>query len=152
MTAPQRPYDRLLRPISLGDALTEPEADSLFIESTTGQPKITIQTTLEIDGHTLNVTFTDTSIADVLAILRRQARPQPAPAQPKVRTPRKARQKPRYEVVWSDYDFDDAPEPDAHGAAVVATAAQLLELGKAAGWSDALNLARQAINTQENLQ
>jgi hypothetical protein len=150
-----RPYDHILRPISLGDALATPAADELFVESTSNQPKITIQTTLEIDGHTLNITFNDTSISDALAILRRQARPQRSGngrALP-IRPPRKPRQrKPRYEAVWTDYDFDDAPEPDAHGAAVVATATQLLELGKAAGWSNALELARHALTTQETLQ
>lgn len=136
MTAPQRPYDRLLRPISLDQAHAEP-ADSLFVEPlASGHPRIVIQTTIQIDGHDLALTFYDTPVDQVLAILRRQAQPAPQ----RGNTPRR-RSKPRYTAIWSDYDFDDAPDADPRGAAVVATAAQLLELGKAAGWSNALELA-----------
>lgn len=155
MTAPSRPYDRLLRPISLADALATPAADALFIEPTaSGHPRLIISTTIEADGHQLSLTFYDTPVDQVLAILRRQHQParpgRGTPAQPR-RAPGRSR-RPRYEAVWSDFDFDDAPDADPRGAAVVATATQLLELGKASCWSNALDLARHAISTQETRQ
>jgi hypothetical protein len=103
-------YHRTLPPISLDDALSTPTADELFIESS-GQPKITIQTTLEIQGFTLHITLNDTSISEALAILRRQAQPHVEPAQPMVRQPRQQRHKPRYEAIWCDFDFETPRTP-----------------------------------------
>ena len=134
-------YDRLLRPISLDDVLSEPEADQLFIEPS-GHPKITIQTTLEIEGFTLNITLNDTSISDAVALLRRQRQPArpSAPVQPRRRRQRRTRpEPPQYQAIWSD--FDDPPTE--RGASVVATAAELLERGMVSCWSDAIETARQ---------
>lgn len=130
-------YTRHIPHISLADALAEPEADSLFIEPS-GQPKITIQTTLEIEGHTLNITFNDTSISDALAILRRQARPAPAPTQPRQRRRRTRPAEPRYEPLWLDLD----DEPTERGTTIVSQATQLLNAGAAPCWSTALATVR----------
>lgn len=148
MTAPALPYDRLLGRITLDEALATPPADSLFVDPLpSGHPRIVISTTIEVEGHQLAITFNDTPVDQVLAILRRQARPQPAPRPHK---PRRTHHKPRYEAVWSDYDFDDAPEPDPRGAAVVQLAQLLLSAGQAAGWSNALETARRHYDLQEH--
>ncbi len=100
-------YAPLFGQISAADAQNEPAADGLFIEPG-AYPKITLQTTVELEGFTLNVTLNDTSLSDAVALLRRRgcvppgAIP-PAPPQPAQRRPAPSH-KPKYQALWLELD------------------------------------------------
>ncbi len=71
-------YARDLPPIRLVDAEAEPEADRLFIEPSgapgtqPAYPRITLRTSVLVDGFVFDVTFNDTSLSEAAAILRRR--------------------------------------------------------------------------------
>ncbi len=135
-------YAPLLGAITAADVACEPEADRLFIESG-AYPKIVVTTRVQLQGHTFDVTFTDTSIGDVVAILhRRGCRPAaPAPAPAPLAAPVIDVPAPRIER-----------RPVSAGAKHEELARLLLDAGASPSWEIALDKAKQHYTLQETRQ
>lgn len=134
--ARRQPYHELFGHISEQDAQAEPEIDRLFIEPAAGAyPRITIRTTVEVEGLSLDITLNDMSISDAVALLRRRGCTPAA---------RQARQAPRQAASWVDLDT----EPSEAGALVIGLAQRLMD--DKTSWSTALAVASRTV--KENLR